>query len=55
MTDAFSGYCQPASFDISSAVKPDAQNQITIIGTHLSLNELGTGGLLGPVAIYSER
>lgn len=53
--DVFSGYCRPASFDITSAVKPDAENQITIMGTHLVLNELGTGGLIGPVAIYRDK
>jgi len=46
--DAFAGYCQPAQFDITAAVKPGA-NQITIPCEHARLNELGTGGLMGPV------
>ncbi len=31
------------------------QNQITIEGTHTFINELGTGGLLGPVYLYQEK
>ena len=53
--DAVSGYCQPFSFDISSAVRPDAENVISLFCTREIVNELGTGGLLSPAAIYSER
>ncbi len=53
--DMFNGYCAPASFDITSAIKPDAENQLTIIGTHTFLNELGTGGLVGPVMVYHDK
>jgi hypothetical protein len=49
------GYGAPVSFDITSAVKPGANNQITIRGTRVFINELGTGGLLGPVYLYRER
>ena len=49
------GYCEPFSFDVTDAIKPGAENQITIVGTRKSLNELGTGGLLGPVLLYRER
>jgi hypothetical protein len=53
--DAPDGYAEPFTFDISDAVQPGA-NQITIVGTRTSLgNELGTGGLLGPVTIYQEK
>jgi hypothetical protein len=51
----FNSYGQPVSFDISKAIKPNAQNQITIVGTHTFINELGTGGLLGPVYLYQEK
>lgn len=54
-SEAFSGYCQPASFDITAAIKSGADNQITIVGTHTLLNELGTGGLIGPVMLYREK
>jgi hypothetical protein len=54
-SDEFSGYCQPASFDITAAVKTGAENQITILATRTFLNELGTGGLLGPVYLYGEK
>jgi len=50
--DEFTGYCQPASFEITAAARPGAQNQIPIMGIRTFLNELGTGGLIGPVALY---
>lgn len=53
--DSVSGYCQPFSFDISSVVKPDAENFLSLFCTREIVNELGTGGLLAPAAIYSER
>lgn len=52
--DSASGYCQPFSFDITSTVKLDAENQIALFCTREVVNELGTGGLLAPVAIYCE-
>jgi hypothetical protein len=48
-------YCTPFSFDVSGNIKPDADNQITILATRNFLNELGTGGLMGPVLIYREK
>lgn len=54
-TDFASGYAEPFSFDITSAAKPDAENQITIVGTRLFLNELGSDGLMGPVYLYREK
>ena len=53
--DSVSGHCQPFSFDISSAVKADADNSIALFCTREIVNELGTGGLLSPAAVYSER
>ena len=53
--DEANGYCAPFSFEITGALKPNAENQITIIGTRNFLNELGTGGLLGPVILYAEK
>jgi len=56
MQDEFkNGYGKPATFDITAALKPGAENQITIRGTRVFINELGTGGLLGPVYLYRER
>jgi hypothetical protein len=43
------GYCTPFSFDITDAVKPGGENHIAILCTRTAINELGTGGLLGPV------
>ncbi|MDD5262802.1 MAG: DUF4838 domain-containing protein [Methylacidiphilales bacterium] len=49
------GYGKPLSFDITAALKPGAENQITLRGTRVFINELGTGGLLAPVYLYSEK
>ncbi|MBM4004881.1 MAG: DUF4838 domain-containing protein [Planctomycetes bacterium] len=49
------GFCQPFSFEVTSLVHPDADNQLAIVGTRTGLNELGTGGLLAPVLIYHEK
>ena len=52
--DAFSGYCQPAQFDVTAALKA-ADNQFTILCERTSLNEQGIGGLMGPVVLYREK
>jgi hypothetical protein len=52
--DSFSGFCQPASFDITAAVTPRAENQISLLCTREALNELGTGGLLAPLVVYRD-
>jgi hypothetical protein len=52
--DAFSGYCRAAQFDITSALKV-GDNQFTILCDRHHLNELGTGGLMGPVVLYREK
>jgi len=54
-SDEFSGFCQPASFDVTAAVKPGAENQISLLCTREFLNEVGTGGLLAPALLYRER
>ena len=51
----FSGYCQPASFDITAAAKPGSKNQLSLYCEREFLNELGTGGLIAPVAIYTDK
>jgi hypothetical protein len=48
-------YANPLSFDITAAVKPGAENQITLCCTRSTLSEVGTGGLLGPVVVYREK
>jgi hypothetical protein len=53
--EEFNGFCEPAAFDITSAVRPGQTNQISILTTRTFFNELGTGGLLGPVTIYREK
>lgn len=54
-TPEFEGYCQPISLDISSAIKPGADNQITLLCTRTFFNELGTGGLLSQTAVYQDK
>jgi len=53
--DAFVGNCcGPATFEITDTIRSD-ENQITLLCTRESLDELGVGGLLGPVVIYQEK
>jgi len=52
--DAFNGYCRPAQFDITDMVKA-GENQFTVLCERTNLDELGTGGLMGPVIIYREK
>ncbi|MDA1139882.1 MAG: beta galactosidase jelly roll domain-containing protein [Planctomycetota bacterium] len=53
--DIFSGYCTPALFEVSPAIRRNAENQISILCERTFVNELGTGGLLAPVVICRER
>ena len=53
--EAATGYADPFAFDITQAVKSGAENQITIAGTRIFVNELGTGGLLGPAYLFHEK
>lgn len=52
--DAFDGHCKPAQFDVTAALKA-GDNQFTILCERHHLNELGTGGLIGPVMLYREK
>jgi hypothetical protein len=54
LADAFTGYCQPALFDVTAALAA-GDNQFTILCDRNHLNELGTGGLMGPVIVYREK
>lgn len=54
-SDQAEGYCQPFSWDITEVIKPDVENQITILCNRTGFNELGTGGLLAPVVLYREK
>jgi hypothetical protein len=49
------GYAEPFSFDITAAVKPGEVNHLALLCTRTFFNELGTGGLLAPVAVYREK
>jgi hypothetical protein len=53
--DSFSGFCNPASFDVTAVIRPGAENQVSLLCTREELNELGTGGLLSPLVLYREK
>ncbi|MCC7193188.1 MAG: DUF4838 domain-containing protein [Phycisphaeraceae bacterium] len=53
--DEADGYCNPFSFDITSALDAGGQNTIAIFCTRKFFNELGTGGLIAPVVVYQEK
>lgn len=53
--EAFRGFSKPVSFDISDAIKTGQTNTIAICSEREVVNELGVGGLMGPVVIYCER
>ena len=53
--DTFTGFCQPASFDVTAAVKAGTENQVSLLCTREFLNELGTGGLIAPVVFYRDK
>ncbi len=52
--DALDGYCQPGRFDVTGALKA-SDNQFTVLAERYQLNELGTGGLVGPVILYRKK
>lgn len=51
------GYCQPFSFDVTAALNPDGKNKVAILCARAAaaFNELGSGGLIGPVVVYREK
>jgi hypothetical protein len=51
------GYCQPFAFDVTAALNPDGTNKVAILCTRsaAAFNELGSGGLIGPVVVYREK
>jgi len=54
LADAFDGYCKTARFDVTAALKAGS-NQFTVLCDRHKLNELGTGGLIGPVVLFREK
>lgn len=54
--DRFSGYCAATGtgFDITAALKA-GENTFTILCERTNLNEIGTGGLMGPVVLFREK
>ena len=55
LEESVRNYCVPYSFDVTQHLKQGIDNQITVRAKRTTLNELGTGGLLGPVMLYREK
>jgi hypothetical protein len=51
---AFDGSCRPARFDVTDALKA-GDNQLSLLCERYHLNELDTGGLIGPVVLFRDR
>jgi hypothetical protein len=54
-SDEYVGFCAPVSFDITRVLKDNTDNQITFLTERREANDIGTGGLMGPILIYRER
>ena len=52
--DEFVGFQSAASWNITSALQPGA-NQITVQCDRRDLNEIGTGGIMGPTVIFRDH
>lgn len=52
--DEFNGYMVPGNWNISDALR-DGANQITVLAERGFMNEVGTGGIMGLVAVCRER
>jgi hypothetical protein len=48
-------HLKPLTFDITSAIEREANNEVAIVVQRNRLAELGAGGLLGPVYVYADR
>jgi hypothetical protein len=48
------GYCQPFSFDVTDAARAGT-NTVALLCARTDFNELGTGGLIGPAAVYADK
>ena len=53
-SNASDGFCRPVSFEVSSVAKP-RPGHVALLCERKFLNEVGTGGLLGPVVVCRER
>jgi hypothetical protein len=53
-TPVASGYASPFLFDVSDVLTAGS-NHVAIAGTRLFINELGTGGLIGPAYLLRDK
>ena len=51
--DAHGGSTRPFEFDATEALHPGARNVVTVRVRRNKVNELGTGGIMGPVMFYT--
>lgn len=51
--DAFGSAFQPFEFDVTNAIRHGEPNVVTVRSYRTGTNELGTGGLVGPVMFYA--
>jgi beta-galactosidase/beta-glucuronidase len=47
------GAFRPFELDASEAIRPGSPNSIVVCVTNDTLNELGTGGIMGPAFLYA--
>jgi len=48
-------HLKPLAFDTNGALRPHADNRLTVLVRRTRLAELGAGGLVGPVIVYADR
>ena len=51
--DAHAGSSRPFELDATEAVRPGERNVVAVRVRRNNVNELGTGGILGPVMFYA--
>jgi len=53
--EQFAGSFRPVEFDVSAALEPEKNNLLVIAVDNTFPNEVGVGGIMRPVVIYSPR
>ena len=53
--ESYSRYATPTSFDITETIRSGKKNTLGFLCERQGLDELGVGGLLGPVVLYRDN
>ncbi len=53
--EAYQAYAKATSFDITDAIRPGEENTLAFLCTRRWFDEVGVGGLLGPVVLYRDK